>query len=80
MSNDLIRIPVVCRHCGARVGEMVNRDGAIYLDVGVFLASAGMRYCSACGRPFHFHRPKREWRVLVQEYQQTRTTTMEAAA
>ncbi|MCA9969276.1 MAG: hypothetical protein KC425_03625 [Anaerolineales bacterium] len=71
MNDADVRIPISCPGCGARMGELVNRGGAVYLDVGTFLVASGKRHCHDCGRPFHFQRPKKEWRVLVQQYQQS---------
>ena len=58
MSDETMRIPVACKHCGAAMGAMVMVDDTIYLDTGNFLASSGRRYCHGCGRPFHFQRPR----------------------
>jgi hypothetical protein len=79
MSDETMRIPVACKHCGAAMGAMVMVDDTIYLDTGNFLASSGRRYCHGCGRPFHFQRPKVSWRVLVQQYQQRLTAAVGSA-
>ena len=72
MNDADVRIPVSCPGCHTtRFGEMVNIDGAVYLYDGKLLVSSGRGHCSVCGRPFHFQRPKKEWRVLVQQYQQS---------
>jgi hypothetical protein len=62
-------IPVACK-CGAHMGRMVQVDEEIYLDDGVMLVSAGRKICHVCGRPFHFRRPQRSWRSLMQQSQQ----------
>lgn len=64
------RIPVSCPKCGASMGSMVQVDEEIYLDDGSFLVSSGRKTCHVCSRPFHFQRPKRPWRSLMQQYYQ----------
>jgi len=64
-------IPQACPECGANMGRLVCLDGEqIFLDVGNFLVVAGRKTCHVCGHSYHFRRPKKPWKTLLQQYQQ----------
>ena len=59
-----------CCHSPIPNARLVEVEGRVWLDVGGFLVSAGMRHCHACGEIFHWKQPRYPMSELVARWEQ----------
>jgi len=58
-------IPFECDACGAVLGQLVERDGTVYVDDGRFLIRQGGCHCHVCGKFKLFTPPKVPFETLL---------------
>lgn len=59
MANDTF--PYFCPSCNAKVGDLVESDGMVRIDDGLWLIKDAKRHCHRCGRLIHFKAPLESW-------------------
>lgn len=61
MANEIVSIPYRCPNCNAKVGELVEAEGGVRIDDGLWLIQDAKRHCHRCGRLIHFKAPRESW-------------------
>jgi hypothetical protein len=59
---------VNCSSCQAKIGRLIEENGEILIDDGVFSVLVGRRFCNCCRLPFHWDGRKYTIEKAISEF------------